>query len=657
MKTGDFLPLEAFAAVKRFSSRVIRPMQELGTSANVVALPATLTFGGVVVLDRSATQTLIIRNDGNVPARVSSIKTSLGAVFHVSYPSLLTPLEPDGILQILVSFVPAEKINYDEVLTVTLSNGKSYEIRLLGSGSTDGGSGGNTVIPVISISSGVIEYIDDGVVLDNTIMSLSSTAFTLSAVTAGVAATIGTLTLTNTGSTSATISAITYTGSGLSFDPTLPQVVAAGGSVAIDLNLLATESGAVSETMTIIYGDSSAATVTVSGTVDDPTVSVNYLTNLSTLGNQIINSDGDTVRLKTCSWAGSETTNYIPGGIWEVSYKDLIAAIADMGFNCVRIPFSGDWANNNTTVAGINTDFVDNMDFVVSGSYATNNLVTVTPYEAMATIITALGEAGLSVVLDYHQIRAGNDRLGSSVADQTEAAFIAQWQAVATAFKDFDNIIGVDIYNEPYNISWATWKGYAQNAAEAILAIQPNWLMIVEGVFTSNDATTYWYGGNLKDVATDPVVLSVNNKLVYSPHEYGQSVAQGLDWLAYSGSVPTNWPTSLYAKWDEYWGYIYYNNIAPLWIGEFGGKFGLDGSGNNNGDSYQDYEKVWLATLITYLNGDQNGDGNSDISGTDQGISYSFWEFNPNSADTGGLLMDDWVTYQTTKLNLIADLL
>ena len=39
------------------------------------------------------------------------------------------------------------------------------------------------------------------------------------------------------------------------------------------------------------------------------------------------------------------------------------------------------------------------------------------------------------------------------------------------------------------------------------------------------------------------------------------------------------------------------------------------------------------------------------------GISYSYWSYNPNSGDTGGLIKDDWRTPETTKLDALKPLL
>ncbi len=48
-------------------------------------------------------------------------------------------------------------------------------------------------------------------------------------------------------------------------------------------------------------------------------------------------------------------------------------------------------------------------------------------------------------------------------------------------------------------------------------------------------------------------------------------------------------------------------------------------------------DQTWLRTLLAYLG---KGAG---------GIDFTFWSWNPNSGDTGGILNDDWTTVNTTK--------
>ncbi len=89
-------------------------------------------------------------------------------------------------------------------------------------------------------------------------------------------------------------------------------------------------------------------------------------------------------------------------------------------------------------------------------------------------------------------------------------------------------------------------------------------------------------------------------------------------------------------------GYIYEQNIAPIYLGEFGTKL-------------QDPPKdaVWLEALTSYLSGDFDNNGTIDIASGTEDMSWTFWSWNPNSGDTGGILADDWRTINGNKMTYL----
>ena len=48
-----------------------------------------------------------------------------------------------------------------------------------------------------------------------------------------------------------------------------------------------------------------------------------------------------------------------------------------------------------------------------------------------------------------------------------------------------DNIIGIDIFNEPHDYTWAEWKSLTEQAYTAINAVNPNMLLFVQGIGTN----------------------------------------------------------------------------------------------------------------------------------------------------------------------------
>jgi hypothetical protein len=154
-----------------------------------------------------------------------------------------------------------------------------------------------------------------------------------------------------------------------------------------------------------------------------------------------------------------------------------------------------------------------------------------------------------------------------------------------------------------------------------VLQANPDLLIIVEGIeHQGND--WYWWGGNLAPAAQAPVELSVPGKLVYEAHDYGPGVNQQ-SWFSAS-----DFPQNLAGIWQSHWAYLKLQNIAPVLVGEFGGR-------SVAGDA----EGTWQKALVAYLQANQ--------------IDYTYWCWNPNSGDTGGILQDDWTTVNQAKLSVL----
>lgn len=86
-----------------------------------------------------------------------------------------------------------------------------------------------------------------------------------------------------------------------------------------------------------------------------------------------------------------------------------------------------------------------------------------------------------------------------------------------------------------------------------------------------------------------------------------------------------DFPANLPNVWDTHWGYIYKKNIAPVWVGEFGTTLA------------QSKDAPWLSAMTQYL-----GKGAT-------GMSWTYWAWNPDSGDTGGILKADWKTVDQAK--------
>ena len=355
---------------------------------------------------------------------------------------------------------------------------------------------------------------------------------------------------------------------------------------------------------------------------------------LSTSGNQIVDGTGTPVRIAGVNWFGFETGTHVPHGLWTRNWKELLQQVKDLGFNTLRIPWCNQAFEPGATTNSINT-------------WANPDLAGLSPIQVLDKIVDQCGVLGLRIILDRHSAIAdnfANEDLwyipGSGT--WTEERWIADWVMLANRYAGNHTVIGADLFNEPKRTAtWGAgapatdWNEAAERAGNAILAANPEWLIFVEGVEKANGQSTWW-GGNLMAAATHPVTLDVPGRLVYSMHDYPASV------YAQSWFGAPNYPANLPGVWHGFWGYLFQENTAPLLLGEFGTKL----------QTVSDQQ--WLSTLLAYAGGDFNLDGQSDLTGNQKGMSWTYWSLNPNSGDTGGILADNWITVNQAKMTALA---
>jgi endoglucanase len=334
------------------------------------------------------------------------------------------------------------------------------------------------------------------------------------------------------------------------------------------------------------------------------------------VGARLLDADGQEVRLTGVNWFGFETESFAPHGLWARGHDEMVAQMAGAGFNTIRLPFSNQLFEPQSRPQGI--DYRRNPELQGLSGLA-----------LMDRIVEAAGRHGLAVILDRHRPTAAGQSELWYTDRVPEDRWIADWVMLAQHYRGNAAVIGADLHNEPHGrATWGDdnrqtdWRLAAERAGNAILAANPDWLIVVEGVERyGND--WYWWGGNLVGARQFPVRLSRPEKLVYSPHDYGPGVYQQ-PWFR-----APDFPDNLRPIWRHHWGYLQLEGIAPVLVGEFGGR-----------SVGQDREGVWQQTLVSFLQ--------------EHGISYTYWSWNPDSRDTGGVLRDDWSSLDQMKLAMLA---
>ena len=354
----------------------------------------------------------------------------------------------------------------------------------------------------------------------------------------------------------------------------------------------------------------------------------------STSGSKIVDASGNVVRMTGVNWFGFETSNLMPHGIWSANWKAMLNQIKSMGLTVIRLPYSDD-IMANPVVQGVNT--------------AVNpDLVGITTLALMDKLVDYCGLIGLRVTLDRHRPDSSGQSKLWYTATVSEATWIANMKTLAARYRGNPTVVGFDLHNEPHadgtlpaatGACWGCgdvtldWRLAAERGGNAVLQSNPDLLIIVEGVSCPGggnpnvwdaipDADCGWWGGNLTMAGQFPVRLSNPSKLVYSAHDYGMSVASQQRWF-----LDPAFPATLVPFWDQMWGYLVKQNIAPVLVGEFGSTL------------VDPKDPVWMNALLAYTKS--------------LGISWTFWSLNPNSGDTKGLLLDDWTTIDHARYDVI----
>lgn len=299
-----------------------------------------------------------------------------------------------------------------------------------------------------------------------------------------------------------------------------------------------------------------------------------------TAGRHIVDADGKRLKLASVNWYGASDIFFVPMGL-DIRHRSEIAkTIKNMGFNSVRFPYSDQMVLENPIVdpkhLQANLDLLEPYHEKSKATDQTrlyDGLEGPRALDVFNACVTAMTDEGLTVIPNNHITNAawcdGKNLCDSSWKNsqygpickiyQTTESWIENWKTIMEPFIDNPLVIGADLRNEPRGLwgtmTWSMWATAAEQASEALLAMQPNWLMFVEGVSSANDCS---------GARTRPVKLSVPDRVVYSSHVYS--------WSGWGALVPYHKrPYPSFAQdMENNWGYLLRSNTAPVWVGEFG---------------------------------------------------------------------------------------
>ncbi|ORY65835.1 endoglucanase E1 [Pseudomassariella vexata] len=340
-----------------------------------------------------------------------------------------------------------------------------------------------------------------------------------------------------------------------------------------------------------------------------------YALPLSTKGRDVVDTKGRRYKLSSVNWYGASDELFVPGGL-DVQHRSVIAeTIRMLGFNSVRLPYADEMVMANPQI----------LPHLLT---ANPDLVGMRALDVYEACVTALTDAGIAVIINNHITTAtwccgadpcdagwANDHLGPICrVKQSEEEWIQHWETIMERFVDNPRVIGADLRNEVRGVwgtmPWNRWATAAEKCGNRLLKMNSDWLIIVGGTESGND---------LFGAAARPVKLDVDNRVVYSAHVYAWS-----GWGSSEGRYSKRNYASFIRAMRRNWAYLVEQDIAPVWVGEFGAPQ-QPGAGDIN---------YWqnLLRFLKMLDAD-----------------FGYWAVNPrkpkdNKKETYSLVEDDWIT-------------
>ncbi|CDF36715.1 endoglucanase putative cellulase family GH5 [Chondrus crispus] len=322
--------------------------------------------------------------------------------------------------------------------------------------------------------------------------------------------------------------------------------------------------------------------------------------------------------IKGFSWYGMEAPTVMPAGLDKVSINEIFEFTSKFGFNAIRLPLSVENLVKNPigyTVTFKNPE-------LTGRSYI----------DVVKAITRKAAHNNVLILLDVHRLQSHEIKSKGLwySKEVPEDRLVYVWKILCNHLKDEWNVLGADLYNEPWDAVWNSsdksrdWKRAAERLGDSVHETCPSWTVFIEGIGgrESTTKTEVFWSENLRDIQDAPPQLKLKNKVVLSPHVYGPSVHNQSYFK--DASFPKNMPSI----WDDHFGESSKASGIATVVGEWGGH-------------YHGMDREWQSEFFRYLK--------------DRNIPFFYWCLNPDSVDTGGLIHEDWRTPEENRLSMLAD--
>ncbi len=266
---------------------------------------------------------------------------------------------------------------------------------------------------------------------------------------------------------------------------------------------------------------------------------------------EIFDTDNKKVIINGVSWSGFQDTNVLQGlqsnpfyaapnaqnprpyGMmdllshpWDFPGSGVTKATA-VQFKTVRLPIQPEVLYDETNKVDLNRS-ISNKNFPLEGNgvfckiWESNGQACqtlVSPKEAFWITLKEMQKHNIRVMIDFHHKQGYGDGMrDGTVYDMDQYAKDLNLLATQIKAQGLDNVIGIDIFNEPYRLNWfqakgnqVPWTKVIATAANAVHTANPDLLLFVEGP----------NGGS--DDADNPTICVDRNQIVDDPNGYSHS--------------------------------------------------------------------------------------------------------------------------------------
>jgi endoglucanase len=329
------------------------------------------------------------------------------------------------------------------------------------------------------------------------------------------------------------------------------------------------------------------------------------------LGNQVF-------VLKGMNWNGAESDCKVIHGLWANSLDHYLDLLQDNGFNALRFPMP--------------FESMENLDIKMNPACVTAEpriYTDMTVGAFLSLLLDTLQFRGMFALFDLHTI--GGVITEYPWTDQvSEDRVVDAWSKFGQAVGHHPAVMGFELKNEPHGE--CSTQDFHKHCAKIIARLDGDGeekgfkgLYFIDGT-AFHEQSAPWGGtfeGISKECSGDELCkLNKPDKIVFAPHVYGPDVR---------GDVAL---TEDHTTFERRFGFLKHHaffNGSAIVVTEFGGHMR-----DTQGADFQYFERWKQYMKDTNLN-----------------AGSFFWTLPPSSADTGGVLSDDWKTIDKHKLDFL----